>query len=250
MSDRVIEAGSVSEGWLLGARALLSRRPSRANHLLIRMSAPLPEDTEVRRRIDALPAELGFQEVEEVRNTIFPLETAEDARTPQELVAEYRSVYEFVKQLGSPHGTYFGRIVAYPRRKHAKAYDDDARTEMGDQLTHTIDKLRKARAGQRWRATYEIDIYCEEEDRDIKRGFPCMSHLAFQVDRDRLDCLATYRSHDLAHKAYGNYLALAQLQAYVAGRSGFQPGELAVLAGHAFVALTGEARWRFAEVVG
>lgn len=255
MSERTIEAGSISEGWLLGARALLARKPSRVNHLLIRMATPLPEDAELRGRLDALHAQFDFQEIDEVRNTIFPLDLARDTDGPDELAAAYREMYEFLKQLGSPHGTYFGRIVAYPRRKGAKAKPgaavagDDGRREMGNQLSDTIEKLSKARTGQRWRATYEVGIYCEEEDRGIKRSFPCMSHLAFQREGDRLDCLATYRSHDLAHKAYGNYLGLGELQEYVARESGFEPGELAVFAGHAFIDLHGAARRAYAELV-
>jgi thymidylate synthase len=189
------------------------------------MREPLPEIEAIRAAFDVLLTEFDHQPIDEVRNTIFPVDTAEDTDSPEELATDYVEHYDFIKRLGSEHGTYFGRVVAHPR-----AGDD-----FGPQLVHTMEKLRQARTGKRWKAIYEVNIYSEEHDRKIKRGFPCMSHLAFQLDGDRVDCLATYRSHDMVKKAYGNYLGLAELQRYVAHQSGFEPGELSILAGHAAI---------------
>jgi thymidylate synthase len=215
----------VSEGWLHGTAAVLAAPGRQANHLFIRMGAPLPEIEPIRTAFDALLVEFDHQPIDEVRNTIFPVDTAEDTGGPAELAADYVEHYDFIRLLGSEHGTYFGRVVAHPRSGGV----------VGPQLEHTIEKLEKARKGKRWRAIYEVNIYSEEHDRNIKRGFPCMSHLAFQLDGERVDCLATYRSHDMIKKAYGNYLGLAELQRYVADQSGFAPGELSVLAGHAAI---------------
>ncbi len=222
---RTVEVGSISEGWLQGTAAVLAARGRHINHLFIRMRQPLPEVEAIRTAFDALLVEFDHQPIDEVRNTIFPVETAEDTDGPAELAADYVEHYDFIKRLGSEHGTYFGRVVAHPR----------AGGEAGPQLEHTIEKLERAKTGKRWKAIYEVNIYSEEHDRNIKRGFPCMSHLAFQLDGERVDCLATYRSHDMIKKAYGNYLGLAELQRYVADQSGFEPGELSVLAGHAAI---------------
>ena len=74
-----------------------------------------------------------------------------------------------------------------------------------------------------------------------------MAHLSFQLGvgaggADRLDCLALYRYQDLMLKGYGNYLGLAELQRYVAAATGFVPGELTVIAGHAHLSLNKHAR--------
>jgi thymidylate synthase len=222
---RTVEVESVSEGWLHGTATVLAAPGRQANHLFIRMREPLPEVEPIRTAFDALLIELDHQPIDEVRNTIFPVDTAEDTGGPAELAADYVEHYDFIRLLGSEHGTYFGRVVAHPR----------SGGEAGPQLVHTIEKLKKAKKGKRWKAIYEVNIYSEEHDRNIKRGFPCMSHLAFQLDGERVDCLATYRSHDMIKKAYGNYLGLAELQRYVADQSGFEPGELSVLAGHAAI---------------
>lgn len=222
---RCVEARSVSEAWVAGVQAVLDAKGQHVNHLLIRASDPLPEVDEIRTAADALLAELKLQGVATVRNTIFPYETAIDVDSPVELCDVYLEMYSDLRRLGSERGTYFGRIIAYPR----------ADSTAGNQLLETLGKLTAAGKGTRWRSTYEVNIYNEQKDTRITRSFPCMSHLAYHVDGDRLDCLATYRSHDLIDKAYGNYLGLAQLQEYLAEESGFVPGELAVLAGRAFI---------------
>jgi len=225
-----VEVASVSEGWLGACEALLG--PREANHLLIRMSNPLPEDGAIRADAETLIASLGYQPIDEVRNTIFPAEVAADLPDPDDLSGDYVEHYDFIKGLGSPHGTYFGRMCGYPRTDGTTA----------NQLASTAAKLRRARAGAKWKAIYEINIYSEFKDRKKQRGFPCMSHLSLHLDGDRLDCMATYRSHDLMRKGYGNYLGLAELQRYMAAASGFMPGELAVLAGHAVLELPATKR--------
>lgn len=210
---------------MAGVQAVLDAKDQHVNHLLIRATDPLPEVGEIRTAADALLADLKLQGVDTVRNTIFPYETAIDVASPEALREEYLEMYPDLRRLGSERGTYFGRIVAYPRADGTE----------GNQLLETLRKLTAARKGTRWTSTYEVNIYNEQKDAKITRSFPCMSHLAYHVDGDRLDCLATYRSHDLIDKAYGNYLGLAQLQEYLAAQSGFAPGELAVLAGRAFI---------------
>jgi thymidylate synthase len=236
---RCVEARSVSEAWLAGLAAVLDDADQHVNHLLIRATEPLPEVSDIRSACDALLADLGLQSVDTVRNTIFPYETALDVPDPEELTAEYLEMYPALKRLGSERGTYFGRVVAYPRA--------DGTT--GNQLVATVSKLKAARAGTRWTSTYEVNIYNEQKDTKLTRSFPCMSHLAFHLDEERLDCLATYRSHDLIDKAYGNYLGLAQLQKYLAEQSGFVAGELAVLAGRAFITAPKRTFPRLREVV-
>lgn len=245
MTSRTIEVGDVSSGWLGACRALLAARGHEANHLVVRMEDPLPEDAAVRVGADALLAEAGHQEIVEVRNTIFPAELAADFPEPADLARECMDDYEFIKRLGSKQGTYFGRICAYP-------HPDGSETP---QLVKLVEKLREAHAGARWRARYQVNLYAEHKDDNKKRGFfPCMAHLAFQLGgdgdvRDRLDCVSLYRFQDMTLKGYGNFLGLAELQHYVAAAAGFQPGELTVIAGHAALTLNGPSRKHLRSLV-
>jgi thymidylate synthase len=195
-------------------------------HLVMRMARPLPEDAAIRAGADAVLRTAKKQDVTEVRNTIFPAGLAEDYPEPQELAAIYMEDYDVLRRFGSNTGTYFGRICSYPAGKAPVA-----------QLAETVVKLRAAKRGERYRARYQLNIYAAEKDLKPRRGFPCMAHLCFQLGGPhppaRLDCLALYRNQDMIAKGYGNLLGLAELQAYVAAATDFQPGELIVIAGHA-----------------
>jgi thymidylate synthase len=238
---RYAEAASVSDGWLAACRILLDIRGHEATHLVIRMTDPLPEVAEVRSAADRFMASAGHAAIDEVRNTIFPAAMAERFADPDELAVEYLEDYELRSSLAGGQGTYFGRICEYPQPSGPPT----------PQLAVVTRRLREAREGTRWRAVYPVNIYAAHKDQDKKRNyFPCLSHLEFELacgpgsgaKPDRLDCIALYRNQDITVKGYGNYLGLAQLQAYLARATGFLPGELTVIAGHAMMALkTGDA---------
>lgn len=226
MTGRCVETRSVSQGWLGGCAALLACRAV-ANHLVVRMTDPLPEDPQIREDADRFAGDIGAQDVDEVRNTIFPAQLAADFPGAGDLIREYMDDYDLINTLSGGQGTYFGRLCAFP-------HPDGTTTP---QLAHTVARLKQSRVGTRWRAVYQMNVYAEHKDRCKKRNyFPCMAHLAYQLggrSHDRLDCIALYRFQDLALKGYGNYLGLAQLQTYVAAATGLVPGELTVIAGHA-----------------
>lgn len=239
---RTVEATTVSDAWVGACRVLLAVPSAETTHLVLRMEEPLPERDEVRHAANEfLAAVPDCQPIDEVRNTIFPAELADEFPKPEDLMREYLELYPFIRRLSwdNRRGTYFGRICAYPRPNGKD----------GRQLENTVRKLRESRDGTKWKAIYELDIYSEWKDSKVKRGFPCMSHLAFHLNGDRLDCLATYRNHDLITKGYGNYLGIAELQRYLARASGFHPGELMVIAGHADLSLSAAKKSELAELI-
>jgi hypothetical protein len=244
MSTRSVEAHGLSEAWIAAVVSLLHSPGHEANHLFVRITEPLPENEEIRAQVDLFAKAGGLQPVDEVRNTIFPAALAEDLAQPSELIAEYLEEYDVVKRLGSPQGTYFGRICEFP-------HPDGTTTR---QLEVIVAKLRDARANQLWRAIYQLNIFAEHKDQNKKRNFfPCMAHLAFQLSPHetdpRLDCVALYRYQDLVLKGYGNYLGIAELQRYVADATGFAMGELSVLAGHAGLTLAAGSKTKLEDLV-
>lgn len=242
MTTLNIETTNVSKGWIEASAALLQQARCEANHLVIRMRDPLPEDQGIREAADSLMITGAHQDIDEVRNTIFPAELAEDYPEPAQLARAYLEDYETLKVF-SPQGTYFGRLCAYPRPSG----------KPGPQLQNTVEKLRDAHANKRWRARYELNLHAEHKDRKKRRNFfPCMSHMSYQLggeDHGRLDCLSLYRFQDMTLKGYGNLLALAQLQKYVAEATGFEPGELMIIAGHAALTLGPATRDPLKEIV-
>ncbi|SDS47904.1 hypothetical protein SAMN05216371_0007 [Streptomyces sp. TLI_053] len=236
-----------------------------ALHTTVHIHNATAEDPHLRAEFDRMRHERGYSPIETVANTVFPAQLAAICPTPQELVRRYRDMYPRLRRLDRANatGTYFGRIVAYP-----------GESGMVDQLTALIYRIRSQAAGNGpMTAAYEMglahpgdpddgpDATGRAEDghspaetaetdgsqigawatsvqvpgKDKKlRGFPCLSHCSFQLDRDRvLHALAHYRSHYMVERAYGNYLGLGRLLAYLAQQSEVQPGTLTVVAGHA-----------------
>lgn len=226
-TTRSIHASDVSTAWARALTALVEADHQHAVNVTIRIDDPSSESDEIRAIADELLAALDLQDIDEVANTIFPREWAIDFPEPAELAADYRDHYEFLRSLGNPRGTYFGRIVAFP---------DSESTEPVDQLTVNVQKLRDGVAAQRTYASiYEFDIYSAHKDRNVRRGFPCLGHLSMHVGPDkRLHATAQYRSHDVVAKGYGNYLGLGALLHYVATACSLPQGELLIVAGGAF----------------
>lgn len=244
--QRFIEVGGICEGWLAACRLLLGAPGREATNVVVRMTEPLPEDTAVRAAADAFTARAGHASIAEVRNTIFPAAMAERHTEPGELAAAYMEDYRLRSQLAGGYGTYFGRICEQPSPNGGGT----------PQLEVLARRLREASQGTRWRSVYQVNIYAPFKDQRKNRGFPCMAHLAFDLGRgargraSRLDCTALYRSQDLTMKGYGNYLGLAQLQAYLAAAAGFDAGELMIVAGHLTMTLAGGDRTRLVALTG
>jgi thymidylate synthase len=228
VADRAIEAENLSRAWADVIAVLLDAKSHRVPNLTIRIADPTAEDLQVRSVADQVLADLEKAEITEVANTIFPSEWASDLPVPSDLTEDYREVYPFLKSLGNPRGTYFGRLVAYP---------DDKGKEDLNQLADVVAKIRKAQDEERvYKCAYELNIYCSVRDRNLDRGFPCLSHIGLHIGPDeRLNATAHYRSHDALEKGYGNYLGLCGLLNYIAAATGRECGEMMIVAGGAFL---------------
>jgi thymidylate synthase len=230
--DRYVTANNLSEGWLDAVRLLHGTEGEKAVHLVVRVAHPNDEVPEIRAAAQRLIDEWNaahtkeMPDVETTRNTIFPAAWAHRTNGPEELAAYYRERYTKNGLLGfnnNERGTYFGRIVAYPRGKDTP----------GDQLSETIRKLsEELRHTGPKSSRYEINIYSEAHDTS-PMSFPCLAHLSVHLHSGEVHLQAIYRNESLIDRGYGNYLGLAQLQAYIAEQAGATLGELMITAGHA-----------------
>jgi thymidylate synthase len=242
LNDRFIVCNNLSDGWLDAVRVVNSVPSRKLVHLLVRILDPMVESVDIRGHAQWLIDEWNsthaerrhLYDVESTRNTIFPAVWANRNPEPEDLAAYYRDRYTKDGLLGfsnNSRGTYFGRIVAYPR---------GAGQEPGDQLSSTVRKLRnEIRSGRPKSSRYEINIYCEQVDTS-PMSFPCLAHLSVHLHERKLHMQAIYRNEYLVGRAYGNYLGLAELQRYMARASGVEVGELMVTIGH--VELDGSKR--------
>jgi thymidylate synthase len=234
VDDRYVVAETLSDGWLDAVRLLHDTDGQKVVHLIVRILRPQTEVFEIRRAAQGLIEEWNnghteMPDIETTRNTIFPATYARRTSGPEELVAYYRERYTKDGLLGfkdNDRGTYFGRIVAYPRGKGK---------EPADQLSNTVRKLRQELAepkGSHKSSRYEINIYSEACDTS-PMSFPCLAHLSIHLHDRNVHLQAVYRNESLIARGYGNFLGLAELQAYIAEHSGAGVGELMITAGHA-----------------
>ncbi|MBL1120487.1 hypothetical protein JK364_50585 [Streptomyces sp. 110] len=253
MHTFTVDAPDISRAWLEACTRLAGLPGNRAFHTVVRITDPLQEDPHLRVELDRLRAARTkplLYPVDTVVNTLFPVELAATCATHQELTSRYRALYPRLCEVRrNARGTYFGRLVAYPGT-HDKP-------EPVDQLARVIRRLDKLRSSAKWSAVYEAgtahvtddDAPQEEEMVPTSAGteapiraaaldtqtldFPCLSHCSFQFDSatDTVHLAAYYRSHYMFDRAYGNYLALGHLCAWVARHTQLTPGTLTVMAG-------------------
>lgn len=224
-------APNISEGWLAAVRMLDAVPSYKAIHLVLRIIDPTAEDPTIRNAAQQLIDDFNTNGASEkpdivtTRNTIFPASYARRTDGPAELAAYYRERYTKDGLRGFPdnkRGTYFGRVVAYPREGDATA----------DQLTDTVRKLTAELANRSPKSSrYEINVFNERKDRS-PTSFPCLAHISVHLHERKLHMQAIYRNEFLVGRAYGNYLGLGELQAYIAAQAGIGVGELLMTLGH------------------
>lgn len=243
-----VEGSDVTTAWISACKALDTKanKQRSAFHTVVRINDPLTDDPSVHKDLDRVRAHVlgdDFEPIETVADTIFPTALAASSSDHDRLVARYRAMYRQLRRFrGNQHGTYFGRLVAYPNPSNGMPVD---------QVGWVIDRL-KAQAASRgpMTAAYEVDIAHPASDQDaipsedahihiggrdnLTRGFPCLSHCSFQLEsRQIVHATAYYRYHTMLDRAYGNYLGLGRLLEYVADRAGLTRGTLTVMAGFA-----------------
>lgn len=234
LPDRYVEVPDVSHAWLAAVRMLASTPGGKAVHVVLRIADPTREELRIRaaaqQLIDQRNAVVApskeLPDIETTRNTIFPAAWAQRNPQPAALGAYYRERYTKDGLLGfnqNGKGTYFGRIVAFPRGEGQAP---------GDQLVETVRKIKAELAsGSNKSSRYEINIFCERTDTGAM-SFPCLAHVSVHLHERQLHMQAIYRNEYLVGRAYGNYLGLAQLQTYISEQTETSPGELLMTLGH------------------
>lgn len=244
---QIVDRENISAAWLEALGCLLHADDGKAVHLAVCIRNPTdPEDPGIRSSLDAFIEKARKRKprlwpVSTVANTIFPAAfyqpQAEHARA--RLYDLHAKAQRIQARLGGRESeNYFNRLVAYPI----------AGGKQFNQLEHIVERLisqRKPRKGGRGGAlssAYEagltvpdgadLRVQAPGQDRNTM-GFPCMSHISFTLEHDRLNLAALYRNQYFVARAYGNYLGLARVGAFVAREAGVDLGEIVCLATHA-----------------
>jgi hypothetical protein len=183
------------------------------------------EDTDVRHAIDACLEEAGNDPIDKVAKSIFPHPLWRRAKGDRrKLYADYlRNLPDYVAMEPSKncHGLYFARMIGYGidhKTGEELAYLEGKLKEGGNQLEFIINACKpKAQ-----RMALQASIYDPVRDQsEARRHFPCLQHVTFVPDfvRGTLTLNAFYALQLLFVKAYGNWVGLCRLGAFVASQT-------------------------------
>jgi hypothetical protein len=173
-------------------------------------SAPA-EDAEVRQTLDALLQAKDKSNIEDVAYTIFPQRlwkiAAGDRKRLFELYAMAFPRYRAMNRQLNGRGLYFERLMSFGGGPYN-----------GNQLEWILSQY-DARSDVR-RSMLQAAIFDPARDHvaNAQLGFPCLQHVSFEPTSSGLVVNAFYATQQLFVKAYGNYLGLARLGAFMANQ--------------------------------
>lgn len=167
------------------------------------------EDFAVRQALNNLLLAKGMLSVEDVAFTIFPQRIWEFSHGNRARLFEiYREVfprYQAMNRRNNNRGLYFERLVSYGRGP----FD-------GNQLEWILSQFN-GREGVRC-SMFQASVFDPGRDHvaNAQLQFPCLQQVSFEPTKEGLVVNAFYPTQQLFVKAYGNYLGIAQLGAFMA----------------------------------
>lgn len=217
----IVEENNCLDAWRAVALALCS--PASPNTALVRIRRPTYLENNWLREYCPKRIAPNAQSLTNVIGTVFPYRMVQRADSREALYNRYQAVQ---RRLGgrrpSSWGTYFGRLTAYGNTR-------------ANQLEDIISKIN---AWSRYEAAITLHITDPSLDGLRTRGAPCWQYgQVLWRPNDVLDLTVVYRNHDYFYKAFGNFIALGQLLAFIAAHTEKTPGELLCLSAHTYLSV-------------
>jgi hypothetical protein len=164
------------------------------------------EDASIRAALDSRLAARRRQSIDTVANTIFPKAFWNLALPRTALYERYLSNLARLKHAHqlNRRGMYFERMLT------------GGPPGQENQLEFAISGALE-RKGSR-RSALQVGIFQPSKDhsRSARMGFPCLQHVTFAHNKDGLHVNAMYAAQYAVERAYGNYLGLCRLGAFIA----------------------------------
>lgn len=182
------------------------------------------EDAGVRQALDKLLLAKQLRNVEDVAFTIFPQRLWQVAQGQRDRLFDYyRSAfprYQAMNPRDNKRGLYFERLISYGRGPCD-----------GNQLEWILSQFN-GREGVR-RSMFQASVFDPARDHvaTAQLQFPCLQHVTFEPTGDGLVVNAFYATQQLFVKAYGNYLGIAQLGAFMAHEMNLKLARMNVIVG-------------------
>ena len=225
----VIDDTNLSRAWARLLLQVLDNAGTEVAPLILSLSGfaqngATVEDPAVRQALDLLLERKGRIVVENVAFTIFPQRLWEMSRSDRtRLFAIYRKTFprwQAMNRRANGRGMDFERMVMYGRGRCD-----------GNQLEWILSQFN-SRKGVR-RSMFQATTFDPGRDHvtSAQLGFPCLQQVSFEPTPAGLVTNAFYATQQIFDKAYGNYLGLAQLGAFMAREMGMSLARLNVMVG-------------------
>lgn len=223
----IIADTNVSRAWSQLLLRVLKGAGTEVAPLVLSVAASaaggLVEDAVVRRALDGLLKRKRRRSVEDVAFTIFPQRLwamcDDRARLFDLYIATLPRWQALTKRLNR-RGLYFERMVKYGRGPCN-----------GNQLEWLLSQYGSRPSVRR--SMLQVALFDPARDHvaDAQLGFPCLQQVSFEPTAAGLVVNAFYATQQIFDKAYGNYVGLAQLGAFMAQQMQMRLARLNVMAG-------------------
>lgn len=225
----VIDDTNLSRAWARLLLQILDGAGTEVAPLILSLSGfdqdgQAVEDTAVRDALNRLLTHKDRLSVEDVAFTIFPQRLWEMSRGDRtRLFTLYRATFprwKAMNRMANGRGMYFERLIMYG----CGPCD-------GNQLEWILSQFN-SRKGVR-RSMLQATTFDPNRDHvaSAQLGFPCLQQVSFEPTESGLVTNAFYATQQIFDKAYGNYLGLVQLGAFMAREMGMPLARLNVMVG-------------------
>jgi hypothetical protein len=226
----VVSDTNLSRAWARIFLRILDRPGSEVSPLVLSLSGfdelgRLSETDTVRHSLDKVLTQKRSISVEDVAYTIFPERLWQIAGHDRARLFElYKGVYPryvAMNRRANGRGLYFERLTMF---------GNDVPCD-GNQLEWILSQYN-SRSGVR-DSMFQAAVFDPARDhiKNARVGFPCLQHISFVPTGEGLVVNAFYATQYIFDKAYGNYLGLAQLGAFMAHEMSLRMTRLNVTVG-------------------
>ena len=228
-APRLIDDTSLSRAWARLLLRVLDNAGKEVAPLVLSLSGfdqdgrPV-EDPGVRGALDQLLKRKGHITVDGVAFAIFPQRLWQLSCGKRDRLFDlYRSTvprWRLMNRRANGCGMYFERMVMYGRGPCD-----------GNQLEWILSQFH-SRKGVR-RSMFQATTFDPDRDHvaSAQLGFPCLQQVSFEPTKAGLVTNAFYATQQIFDKAYGNYLGLSQLGAFMAHEMNMPLARLNVMVG-------------------
>lgn len=210
----LVNEPDISQAWAKAVLHVIDHAGPEISPLILSVTGfdergAVPETPAIRSALDALLLAKRMRSVEDIAFTIFPQRLWQVAQGDRAALFRYYKDafprYQAMNSRDNRRGLYFERMTGYGRGPCD-----------GNQLEWILSQY-EGREGVR-RSMFQASVFDPDRDHvaDAQLQFPCLQHVSFEPTKQGLVVNAFYATQQLFVKAYGNYLGIAQLGAFMA----------------------------------